>query len=161
MKGLIVFVLAAAALVVGLWFVGQRSPEAEPRSSVYEAPAIVVRTPAPAAPGPGLGRAAQSPGPDAGGAAAGIDSGLGPDRARMGEVARRAQITIVRYEPSARSAIIAVKWQSDVMTQGMDFVEGLLREGLIRDFEPIGPGLKQGTSQEGRRELLATFKIIY
>lgn len=160
MKGLLVFVLAAAALVVGLWFMGRRPPEADPQSSVSEASAVVVRTPSPASPGPGSARSAASSAGDSGGAA-GMDSVFGPDRARMGEVARRARVAIVRYEPSARSAIVAVTWQSDVMTQGMDFIEGLLREGMIRDFEPIGPGLKQGVGADGRRELLATFKVIY
>lgn len=144
MKGLLVFVLAAAALVVGLWLVGRRPPEADPKSSASDAPAIVVRTPAPAAPDSDRARAASSV-PESGGGAVGSPSDFGPDRARMEEVARRARVAIVRYEPSARSVIVAVSWQSDVMTQGMDFIEGLLREGLIRDFEPVGPGLKQAS----------------
>ncbi len=140
-----VLLILVAALVAGLYFLGRRKAETLPSPGSTPPPATF----APASPP----LVAATPPP----------SGLIPrDRsADMKALAQAAGVTITRLERTGLEGVIEVEWIGDVMTVGVDFIESLLRQGIIRDFEPIGRGLSISMTPDGRRLLKASFKIFF
>lgn len=160
MKRLIVFVILAAALVIWLYF--QKDKRA-PASAVAAAaatptPMPPAPTPAPAAPPPAAARRAEPTRPQP------AQRAVAPQtdhRAAVAEQARRARVELVSYQQTSNTAIIEVRWSSDNLTQGTDVVDGLVKEGIVRDFSQVPPALVYGHTPDGRRQLSTKFKLIF
>lgn len=135
MKGTMAFLVAVAALVLALYLLGQRSAEhpAPPAAATAAAP-----TPAPPRP---------SPPPVTGPAPL---QSLAEDQSVL-SAAAKAGVRVVRFDRDGGRGEIEVEWSSDVMTQGMDFVEALLSRRTIRDFDMNSVKRTEGTTPDGRR----------
>ena len=59
---------------------------------------------------------------------------------RMQSAAAQHGVSIQNIQFTGKNVPITLDWVGDVATTGMDFVDQLLRDGIIRDFEEAGGG---------------------
>lgn len=147
MRGLAIFVLLAAVLVVALYYlrrleqkqgpVPQGSAAAEPATATAAAPPSPTVAPAPATT-PIVNR-----------------------KSEVVALAKKARLEVIRYEQTGAAAVVDVQWSSDNLSQGADLIDLMLNEGMIRDFEQRPPPARQGQSPDGRRVLSSSFKVFF
>jgi hypothetical protein len=78
---------------------------------------------------------------------------------QLAAVAERTGVRLVAFQPNTGGAMVVVEWSSDIATQGADFIEAALREGLIRDFD-VTPRLSE-RMDEGRRVFIAQYQVKF
>lgn len=148
MKGLFAFVTLAALLVLGLYFLGRREKTPEPDTSDVS-PATAAQSSTTRAPAP----------------AAAPQAVLRPrtllEDPRVQAAARGARVEVSRFDRTGREGRVDVRWSSDVMTQGGDFLEALLLEGVIRDIDHESTQLRQLRDPGGRRIWQASFRVYF
>jgi hypothetical protein len=83
------------------------------------------------------------------------------DMPRVQQAAQRARVNVLRFDKTGARGIVEVEWTSDVMTQGMDFIETLLRDGVIRDFDMNTIQRNQTTTPDGRRLIRNRIEVIF
>lgn len=80
---------------------------------------------------------------------------------QMVPIAAQAQVTLVDFAKQGSSGTVVVEWSSDNTTQGMNFIQGLLNAGLIRDFDMEGVRSVQRMGPDGRRIFRLTCPVMF
>ncbi len=148
MKGLFAFVTLAALLVLGLYFLGRREKTPEPEPADVS-PAAAAQSSTTRAPAPAVSAQAALPPPTL------------IEDPRVQAAARGARVEVRRFDRTGREGRVEVRWSSDVMTQGGDFLEALLLKGLIRDIDHESTQLRQLRDPSGRRIWQASFRVYF
>jgi hypothetical protein len=79
---------------------------------------------------------------------------------RMQRLAPQAGVQLTGYQPQAGGAWLEVGWGGDVTTLGADYLELLMREGVIRDFDVNRTSLN-ATMQGGRRTWIGRYFVLF
>jgi hypothetical protein len=138
--GLLVF---AVAIILVFWWLGQQTASPPP-VAVQPTPAQPSRPqPAPMAQ-PSAGGAPAAPQPSR--------------RAAADRAAAEARVTISSWRETPGEAIVEIRWTTDNAAQGGDFLDALMRAGVLRDFDELGKGQMMSNN---RRTFMATFRLKF
>jgi len=147
MKGLLIFLMLAGLIVLGfLWLGRQDVPQ------TVQTPAAPVKTPWVSTPVPATPRPIPT------------SSGRDPvsliRNPNIRELAMKAGVQLVRFDRKGPRAEIIVEWSSDNTSQGMDFVDLLLAEGIIRDID-VDSHKFQTANKGGRRVMTMGIEVMF
>ncbi len=140
-----IYLLLIVALVLYLYYLGKQ-PIKQPEQT-----AVATATPSPAPPPPTPNPAPPPP--------ANPQPRANADD-RVQAIARQMKVRVAINHQASGVAILDVDWNSDIVTQGTEFVERLHNEGIIGgSFEVVGAPLKQSIGPDGRRLMSVRFKV--
>ena len=78
---------------------------------------------------------------------------------RIQAVAKQTGVTIQSSTQSGKEMRVQVEWMGDVATIGGDFIEALLREGIIRDFQEEAG--RRWYDKEGRSHFTQAYTLKF
>lgn len=143
MKRLSIIIIIAAAI----WLFWQSTQAPAPPPS---APA----RPAPSATQPPAATPSQPAPPPAQAAPA------APNTAnRLAALAQSSGLRVTGFMPQAGGAAVTVEWISDNASQGMDFIQAAMQQGIIRDFD-MNPAMNERIV-DGRRAFIARYQVRF